>query len=260
MNQLTFERENRERIQAVENSFGPSGRPLSKLGRVLVGEGRLYKQGRKKRQPKAFFLFNDVLVYGSVILNGHWYKKQKIIPLEDIQLEDMEDGVLMNQWLIRTPRKSFLVSAPSYEEKQAWMNHIQECRSSWLQGSSCQPGSNFAVSWIPDQAAYKCMRCLDKFTTTRRRHHCRKCGFLVCNSCSKQREVIDHIHPTKQQRVCILCHVRSQGQSRDNTRNSSSEDDLATSSDEEEMMHIPSSWHTNTYAYPKPMHHRFNMI
>ncbi|XP_026181383.1 pleckstrin homology domain-containing family F member 1-like [Mastacembelus armatus] len=250
MDELTFDKENRERIQAVENSFGPSGSPLSKMGRVLVGEGQLIKQGRRKPEPKAFFLFNDVLVYGSVILNGRWYKKQKIIPLEAIQLEDMEDGALTNQWLIRTPRKSFFVSAPTYEEKRSWMEHIQDCRARHLQGSGRQPGSNFAVSWIPDRASYKCMRCLNKFTATNRRHHCRKCGFLVCNVCSKQREVIDHIHPKKQQRVCALCHIRSQGgmsrqrESRGRGKNSLEVDELMASSDEEPVTHShqPSSW------------------
>lgn len=81
MDQLTFARENRERIHAVENSFGPSGRPLDKPDRILMGEGHLMKQGRRKLEQKAFFLFNDILVYGSMVLNGRWHKKQKIIPL-----------------------------------------------------------------------------------------------------------------------------------------------------------------------------------
>lgn len=81
MDQLTFEKDNRERIQAVENSFGLSGQPLSKLGRFLMGEGQLLKQGRRKAEPKVFFLFNDVLVYGGIILNGRWHKNQNIIPL-----------------------------------------------------------------------------------------------------------------------------------------------------------------------------------
>lgn len=186
----------------------------------------------------------------------------------------MEDGeVLRNQWLIRTPRKSFFVSAPSYEEKRAWIEHIEDCRSSLLQGGNRQPGSIFAVSWIPDRAAFKCMRCLNKFTATNRRHHCRNCGFLVCNSCSKQREVIVHIHPTKKLRVCRLCHMQNQenAQSRpreDNVRkNSAEEDDVAASSDEEEgeemvQSYAQSSWldarmgtwgQMNTYAYPRPV-------
>lgn len=81
VDQLTFSRDNQERIHAVENSFGPSGKPLSHPGRVLMGEGRLMKQSRRGPQPKVFFLFNDVLVYGSIILNGRWHKKQQVIPL-----------------------------------------------------------------------------------------------------------------------------------------------------------------------------------
>lgn len=72
---------NTKRIKAVQNSFGASGTQLSKPGRVLLTEGRLVKQCRRRLQPKAFFLFSDVLVYGSVIIKGRWHKKQRIIPL-----------------------------------------------------------------------------------------------------------------------------------------------------------------------------------
>ena len=81
MNQLMFDTENRKRIQAVENAFGPLGSSLSRSGRILMGQGNLMKLGRKTWQPKIFFLFNDILVYGSIIMNGRWYKRQKIIPL-----------------------------------------------------------------------------------------------------------------------------------------------------------------------------------
>ncbi|XP_031176872.1 pleckstrin homology domain-containing family F member 2-like [Sander lucioperca] len=270
MDKLTFERENRERIQAVENSFVPAGTPLSIPGRVLMGEGRLMKQGRRKPEPKDFFLFSDVLVYGSVFLNGRWHRKQRVVPLEDIELEDMEDGEGMkNQWLMRTPRKSFYVSAPSVEEKRAWMEHIQDCQSNLMQGGSSQPGSTFAVTWIPDKAAYKCMRCLNKFTRTKRRHHCRKCGFLVCKACSKHRAVINHIHPTKRLRVCGLCYIRNEEDKQSHVRGdgtekiSSEEDNEAASSDEEEEeetkpSYTSSSWldGMGTYVYPRPMHER----
>ncbi|XP_053194817.1 pleckstrin homology domain-containing family F member 2-like [Scomber japonicus] len=273
---LTFDKENRDRIKGVESSFRPKGTSLSKPGRILMGEGHLMKQGRRKPEMKAFFLFNDVLMYGSIILNGRWHKKQQIIPLEDIQLEDMEDGEMFkNQWLIRTPVKSFFVAAPSLEEKRAWMEHIERCRSDLLQGSSTQSGSAFAVSWIPDHASYKCMRCLNKFSPTNRRHHCRKCGFLVCNSCSKHRAVIEHIHLSKRLRVCKLCHASNKEEAEErarlrggSTENPSSEElraDFGASGDEEEVAEelqfiTPSRWldsqvstwgRTGSYVYLK---------
>lgn len=81
MEGVAFDKQNSQRIKAVEMSFRGSGSPLSKPGRVLMGHGRLVKQCRRRPSPKVFFLFNDVLVYGSIIVSGRWHKKQKIIPL-----------------------------------------------------------------------------------------------------------------------------------------------------------------------------------
>lgn len=43
--------------------------PLAVSGRVLVGEGVLTKMCRKKPKPRQFFLFNDILVYGNIVIN-----------------------------------------------------------------------------------------------------------------------------------------------------------------------------------------------
>lgn len=50
--------------------------------RVLVGEGVLTKICRKKPKPRQFFLFNDVLVYGTIIIAKKKYTGQHLIPLE----------------------------------------------------------------------------------------------------------------------------------------------------------------------------------
>ncbi|KAM4531586.1 pleckstrin homology domain-containing family F member 2-like [Odontesthes bonariensis] len=246
MDQLAFDGENRKRIQAVQNAFGLSGEPLYCPGRTLMGEGTLMKKCRKNCKLKAFFLFSDILVYGSILVSGRWYKKQKVIALENIKQEDMEDSVdFENQWLICTPSKSFYVSAMSYEEKQSWMKHIDDCQRLLLQDGSRKRCSTFAVSWIPDQAAEKCLRCLCKFTNTMRRHHCRKCGFLVCKQCSKKRAVIDHIHPTKLQRICKRCHqlIEEEEKSRLRVGSTGEDDNGGTSSDDDKIQsHTRSSW------------------
>ena len=43
--------------------------PLAMEHRVLVGEGVLTKMCRKKPKPRQFFLFNDILVYGNIVIN-----------------------------------------------------------------------------------------------------------------------------------------------------------------------------------------------
>lgn len=81
MDLSTLDKRNTKCIKAVQNSFGASGTQLFKPGRVLLTQGRLVKQCRRRPQPKVFFLFSDVLVYGSVVIKGRWHKKQRIIPL-----------------------------------------------------------------------------------------------------------------------------------------------------------------------------------
>ncbi|XP_061567207.1 uncharacterized protein ZK632.12-like [Cololabis saira] len=131
-----------------------SGKCLLSIGDVLVQTGSA-SAGRghpEEAGVQTFFLFNDVLVDGSIIRNGCWFKTQ----IEDLKLEDMVDGVrFQHQWLICTPCKSFIVAAQSYEEKQAWMKLISDSQSSLVQDGSCKPSSVFAVCWIPEDAAQK---------------------------------------------------------------------------------------------------------
>lgn len=39
--------------------------------------------------------------------------------------------------------------------------------------------------WQPDGDTQECLICQDSFTFFNRRHHCRKCGRVVCSDCSK---------------------------------------------------------------------------
>lgn len=43
--------------------------------------------------------------------------------------------------------------------------------------------------WMPDSTSISCFDCETKFTAIRRRHHCRICGQIFCNSCCN--EMID---------------------------------------------------------------------
>ena len=122
---------NARRIALVESCFGTAGQPLAVPGRVLVGEGVLTKACRKKPKPRQFFLFNDLLVYGNIIISKKKYNKQHIIPLEEVKLRSLEDeGIFMNGWLICARGKSFAVYAATATEKQEWMAHIKKVGSS----------------------------------------------------------------------------------------------------------------------------------
>ena len=61
-------------------------------GRFLVGEGVLTKACRKRLKPRQFFLFNDILVYGSVMVGSRRrFNKQRVIYLEEVKMQSLED-------------------------------------------------------------------------------------------------------------------------------------------------------------------------
>jgi len=145
---------NARRIALVESCFGNAGQPLSLKGRVLVGEGVLTKACRKRPKPRQFFLFNDLLVYGNILINKKKYNKQHIIPLEEVKLQSLDDeGQYKNGWLICTQGKSFAVYAATATEKQEWMAHIDKCIRDLLNKSGKQPAREHAAVWVPDNEA-----------------------------------------------------------------------------------------------------------
>ncbi|KAM9310593.1 pleckstrin homology domain-containing family F member 2 isoform 1-T1 [Pholidichthys leucotaenia] len=198
---------NSKRIAAVESCFGAAGQPLAIPGRVLIGEGVLTKLCRKKPKARQFFLFNDILVYGNIVIQKKKYNKQHIIPLESVTITTVaDDGDLRNGWLIKTPTKSFAVYAATATEKSEWMNHIGKCVGDLLQKSGKTPNKDHAAVWIPDSEASKCMCCKEvKFTTVNRRHHCRKCGYVVCGPCSEKKYLLPS-QSSKPVRVCKDCY------------------------------------------------------
>ncbi|CAO2586746.1 Zinc finger FYVE domain-containing protein 26 [Lemmus lemmus] len=60
--------------------------------------------------------------------------------------------------------------------------------------------------WVPDETESFCMVCCrERFTMFNRRHHCRRCGRLVCGSCSTKKMLVEGCreNPT---RVCDQCY------------------------------------------------------
>ena len=44
--------------------------------------------------------------------------------------------------------------------------------------------------WTKDSTSKVCLCCVDKFTLSNRRHHCRACGVLCCSLCSSKRLIL----------------------------------------------------------------------
>ncbi|KAM3595590.1 uncharacterized protein V6R79_025751 [Siganus canaliculatus] len=61
--------------------------------------------------------------------------------------------------------------------------------------------------WVPDTQQQECMVCRsERFTMFNRRHHCRRCGRLVCRSCSEHKMPVEGC-PGDEVRVCKECYA-----------------------------------------------------
>ncbi|XP_041703605.1 RUN and FYVE domain-containing protein 1 isoform X1 [Coregonus clupeaformis] len=59
-------------------------------------------------------------------------------------------------------------------------------------------------AWLKDNEATQCKQCQKEFSIARRKHHCRNCGDIYCNSCSSN-ELALPSYP-RPVRVCDICH------------------------------------------------------
>ena len=91
--------ESSHRIQMIQNSFGTTGTLLNDGTRQLFAEGFLIKRNGERSKRRHFFLFNDTLVWGSVIKENINYIRQRIIRLNGLEIENIKQS---NCWKVVT--------------------------------------------------------------------------------------------------------------------------------------------------------------
>merc|ERR1712087_214355 len=59
--------------------------------------------------------------------------------------------------------------------------------------------------WIDNKDVTQCPKCSVRFSYRERRHHCRKCGGIFCEKCSKKRMQLQELGYSRKVRVCDNC-------------------------------------------------------
>ncbi|XP_039614451.1 WD repeat and FYVE domain-containing protein 3 isoform X3 [Polypterus senegalus] len=75
---------------------------------------------------------------------------------------------------------------------------------------SDQPGRSAADHWVKDEGGDNCSGCSVRFSLTERRHHCRNCGQLFCQKCSRFQSEIKRLKISSPVRVCQNCYYNLQ--------------------------------------------------
>jgi len=162
-----------------------------------------------------FVLFSDLLIYCSETA-GKLILHQQIILDKYFNVVKVDNNKKYNNccFEIHSTVKSFLVYCENENDRDDWLEDIsKELTRMYPQRRPSSTNSDDRVLvnapiWIPDDFSESCMiaSCQNPlFTFTRRRHHCRYCGKLICSECSKNK--LPHFTKGKNEfmRVCSLC-------------------------------------------------------
>ncbi|KAM7396941.1 hypothetical protein PAMP_019944 [Pampus punctatissimus] len=192
-------------------------------GRIFLKEGILKKLSRKVMQPRMFFLFNDTLLYTTPVQSGQ-YKFNNMLSLAGMKVSKPSQEAYQNGLNIESVERSFILSASSATERDEWLEAISTAindytrkKISFISGKTPEevelgdngdgaPLGSKAPIWIPDPRTTMCMICTCEFTLTWRRHHCRACGKVVCQSCSSNKHCLEYLK-NQLARVCDQCFL-----------------------------------------------------
>ncbi|XP_022100585.1 FYVE, RhoGEF and PH domain-containing protein 1-like isoform X2 [Acanthaster planci] len=199
--------------------------------RHLLKEGKITKIAAKNKEPqdRYIFLFNDILLCCEKkrLLTSANYKVKLKMEVDGMKVLDSNSC----RFIIESKTKSIEFQTNSEEEREDWMrvllSAIQEMywkketfRTNDAVGDR-QNGDEYGVKakfvpgescprWIKDDETSMCMRCGTDFKLTKRRHHCRACGAVVCHKCSNFEAPLEY-DDNKMNKVCIKCYYVIKG-------------------------------------------------
>ncbi|KAI4560607.1 hypothetical protein MJG53_017236 [Ovis ammon polii x Ovis aries] len=160
---------------------------------TLLREGPVLKISFRRSGPmeRYLFLFNNMLLYcvpRVIQVGAHFQVRTRI---DVAGMKACQDAI--DQIEKRNETFKAAVQSPEGDPQE------QELQSEEL--------GLRAPQWVRDKMVTMCMRCQEPFNAlTRRRHHCRACGYVVCARCSDYRAELKY-DANRPNRVCLDCYT-----------------------------------------------------
>ncbi|XP_055120550.1 FYVE, RhoGEF and PH domain-containing protein 2 isoform X1 [Symphalangus syndactylus] len=197
---------------------------------TLLREGPVLKISFRRNDPmeRYLFLFNNMLLYcvPRVIQVSAQFQVRTRIDVAGMKVRELMDAEFPHSFLVSGKQRTLELQARSQEEMISWMQAFQaaidqiEKRNETFKAAAQGPEGDTqeqelqseelglrAPQWVRDKMVTMCMRCQEPFNAlTRRRHHCRACGYVVCARCSDYRAELKY-DDNRPNRVCLHCYT-----------------------------------------------------
>ncbi|XP_075995922.1 FYVE, RhoGEF and PH domain-containing protein 4a isoform X4 [Genypterus blacodes] len=188
----------------------------------FIKEGHILKLAARNTSAmeRYLFLFNNMLLYcvPKFSLGGPKYTVRTRIGIEAMKVLETTNDDYPHTFTLSGKERTLELQASSEQEKADWIKAFRKTIEIFLQKnetfksasrdteevSTAELGKR-APRWIRDNEVTMCMKCKEPFNAlTRRRHHCRACGNVVCWKCSDNKAQLEY-DSNKLNKVCKDC-------------------------------------------------------
>ncbi|XP_024602886.1 FYVE, RhoGEF and PH domain-containing protein 4 isoform X2 [Neophocaena asiaeorientalis asiaeorientalis] len=193
----------------------------------LIKEGQILKLAARNTsaQERYLFLFNNMLLYcvPRFSLVGSKFTVRTRVGIDGMKIVETHNEEYPHTFQVSGKERTLELQASSEQDKEEWIKALQETIDAFHQRhetfrnaiakdndihsevSTAELGKR-APRWIRDNEVTMCMKCKEPFNAlTRRRHHCRACGHVVCWKCSDYKAQLEY-DGGKLSKVCKDCY------------------------------------------------------
>ncbi|XP_026863318.2 FYVE, RhoGEF and PH domain-containing protein 4 isoform X1 [Electrophorus electricus] len=191
----------------------------------LIKEGQILKLAARNTSAseRYLFLFNNVLlvcVTKFSLVGQQRFTVRNRMGIEGIKVVETVNDTYPHTFQVSGKERTLELQASSEEDKQDWVKAFQQTIDVYQKKNetfrsaskeveeevSTEELGRRAPRWIRDNEVTMCMKCKEPFNAlTRRRHHCRACGYVVCWKCSDYRTTLEY-DGNRVSKVCKDCY------------------------------------------------------
>ncbi|XP_056137270.1 FYVE, RhoGEF and PH domain-containing protein 4a isoform X2 [Lampris incognitus] len=197
----------------------------------FIKEGHILKLAARNTSAmdRYLFLFNNMLLYcvPKFSLGGPKYTVRTRIGIEGMKVLETANEDYPHTFQVSGKERTLELQANSDQDKADWIKAFQETIEIFQQKNETFKSASKEVEevstaelgkraprWIRDNEVTMCMKCKEPFNAlTRRRHHCRACGYVVCWKCSDNKVALEY-DGNKVNKVCRDCFSSLTGEER----------------------------------------------
>ncbi|XP_068459390.1 FYVE, RhoGEF and PH domain-containing protein 4a isoform X2 [Clinocottus analis] len=197
----------------------------------FIKEGHILKLAARNTSAmeRYLFLFNNMLLYcvPKFSLGGPKYTVRTRIGIDAMKVLETTNEDYPHTFQVSGKERMLELQASSEQDKADWIKAFRKTIEIFQQKnesfknalkdveevSNAELGKR-APRWIRDNEVTMCMKCKEPFNAlTRRRHHCRACGYVVCWKCSDNKVALEY-DGNKVNKVCRDCLSILSGETR----------------------------------------------